>query len=307
MLEFGKAQKTFVKLDELALPYAQHLAEHLKQCPKQITSKSSSFLDACGQFNLGQMTQTKLVDTTVKLGFENVIDAFHVVNGGAIPTRFFVDERSTKRGILLTDELLALAAKAEAVSLPVEVESRWRLVETAWSLKLPTHLIAVHFDSDAESFYVETPERRINVTGCRDALNGYQKSKCFYCFRGITVDAGGAVDVDVDHVFPHGLNQFSEFSSLNLNGVWNLVLACSDCNRGKGGKHMRVASARYLERLHTRNQFFIESHHPLRETLINQTGASEPKRGDFLRQLHAAAVARLLHTWEATDEQPSAF
>ena len=52
--------------------------------------------------------------------------------------------------------------------------------------------------------------------------------------------------------------------------VWNLVLACRTCNRGVNGKFARVADIRYLTCLHTRNSFLIESHHPLRQTLMQQ-------------------------------------
>ena len=78
----------------------------------------------------------------------------------------------------------------------------------------PTNLLAVHFDPQSESFCVDTSNRRINVTGSRDALNGYQKGKCFYCFTDITVDSAGASGVDIDHLFPHGLNQFSQRQSV---------------------------------------------------------------------------------------------
>ena len=85
------------------------------------------------------------------------------------------------------------------------------------------------------------------------------------------------------------------------------MLACEDCNRGAGGKFIRVPTTQLLERLHRRNQFYIESHHPLRETLMNQTGQVEPVRRNFLQQVHKEATARLLHTWEAAHAHPAAF
>jgi len=104
--------------------------------------------------------------------------------------------------------------------------------------------------------------------------------------------------VEVDHFFPVGLAQFSEWASLNLNGVWNLVLACTECNRGPSGKHMRVPDLEILQRLHRRNQFLIESHHPLRETLMNQSGQTENDRRSFLQRMHRNTTQRLLHIWE---------
>jgi 5-methylcytosine-specific restriction endonuclease McrA len=307
LLEFSAAGKSFVTMEELAVPYTRHLTEHLRQTEKQITSKSSKFLDACLQFNQGKLNQTGLVDSAVRLGFNNVIDAFHVVNQGPIPERFFVDDRKSRNGITLTDTLLTLATSNQASNLPIEVEARWRLVETAWSLALPPQLLALQYDAELESLFINIPSARINVTGCRDALNGYQKGRCFYCFGEILIDRRVESDVDVDHFFPITLSQYSEFMGLNLNGVWNLVLSCSACNRGVGGKSARVPTTRLLERLHTRNQFYIESNHPLRETLINQTGTSEPVRRNYLQQVHRDATTRLLHTWESPYEHPSVY
>ena len=307
LLELSASGKTFVTLEELAVPYTLHLTEHLKQAPKQITSKSSKFLDACRKFNQGQSNQTALIDAAVSLGFNNVIDAFHVIHDGPIPQRFFVDDRKSRKGITLTDTLLTLAGTTQAANLPVEAEGRWRLLETAWSLGLPPNLLAVQYDFNLEALFIEVPSARINITGCRSALNGYQKGRCFYCFRDILINQGMESNVDVDHFFPLTLTQFSEFAQMNLNGVWNLVLACEHCNRGVGGKFTQVPSTRYLERLHTRNQFFIESHHPLRETLMNQTGQLEVERHAFLQEVHKEATLRLLGLWESPHEEASIF
>ena len=307
LLEMSSTGKTFVTMEELALPYTRHLTEHLKHSEKQITSKSSRFLEACRKFNQGQSNQTALVDAAVNLGFENVIDAFHIVNNGPIPQRFFVDDRISKKGITLTDSLLTLASTTQASNLAAEVEARWRLVETAWSLALPPQLLAIQYDSALEYMFVEIRSTRIDITGCRAALNGYQKGRCFYCFREIVIDRVAESNVDVDHFFPLILTQFSEFAHLNLNGVWNLVLACEDCNRGVGGKFTQLPCTRYLERLHARNQFYIESHHPLRETLMNQTGQQEAQRRDFLRLVDYKAYVRLLRRWESPYEQGPIF
>ena len=78
----------------------------------------------------------------MRRGFTNVIDAFHVVGPGVIPVRFFVDERrSSTPGVRLTEALVELAAKGTSQAL-AEIEARWRLVETAWSLDISRSLIA---------------------------------------------------------------------------------------------------------------------------------------------------------------------
>ena len=93
LLEIATREQTFVRLDELAVPFARHISDHLKIAGKQATSSSSRFLDAVRQFNSGHLDQDKLVMTTVSIGFNNVIDAFHVVNRESISVRFFRDER----------------------------------------------------------------------------------------------------------------------------------------------------------------------------------------------------------------------
>lgn len=86
-----------VSLEELAAPFSRHLCEHLKLVDKQTTSRSSRFLDACRAFNRGELPEDAPIGTTARLGFVNVLDAFHVVGSGPVPARFFEDERGGNR------------------------------------------------------------------------------------------------------------------------------------------------------------------------------------------------------------------
>jgi hypothetical protein len=300
-------QQTFVTLEDLAPAFARAVTDHLKANDRQGTSGSSRFLTVCRDFNAGKLTESELHTHTVKLGFVNVIDAFHVVNQGEVEKRFFVDERKTRGGITLTDDLLRLAELFQYRNLGSEVEARWKLVETAWALNLSPALLSVKFDPVAELLFVDDAKRRIAVTSCRDALNGYQKGKCFYCFSDISVLAGDAELSDVDHFFPRAILGGVPGLTINLDGIWNLVLACRGCNRGAAGKFARVPQVRFLERLHRRNSYLIDSHHPLRETLMNQTGATEADRRRFLQQVDRVAISALIHRWAPGDELTSAF
>ena len=62
-----------------------------------------------------------------------------------------------------------------------------------------------------------------------------------------------------------------------------------------------------LERLHQRNEYLIESHHPLRETLIRQTGVTTPERTRFLQGAWSAAKAVLVHEWKPLAQGVGAF
>ena len=239
--------------------------------------------------------KNKLIDETVRRAFTYVIDAFHVIGQSAIEKPFFIDERSVHNGIRITDEFSALMTQIKSENLDMEVESRWNLVETAWGLGVASNLIEIKHDPHEGMLYTfDKGHRRKSVTGARGALNGYQKGKCFYCRCDIDITTGR--ETEVDHFFPHALSQDRSFQS--IDGIWNLVLACVACNSGSGGKAARIPTIRLLERLEIRNNFLISSHHPLRETLINQTGATASKRRQFLNDYHRRSLACLFHSWE---------
>lgn len=307
LLDLAQQGTEVVTLDQLAEPFSRNICKHLELADKQATSKSSRFLDACRKFNSGAIEQEELLDATCKLGFNNVIDAFHIVQNGEVGVRFFTDERKgSEKGIRLTQDLFLLTEQFQYRNLPTEVEARWRLVETAWELKLPRHVLTVGYDVDSELLVVNDRllERKA-ITGCREALNGYQKGKCFYCFSDISVVPASNDLADVDHFFPHTLKPHG-LSDL-IDGVWNLVLACQDCNRGSNGKFAQLPELRFLERLHNRNNFFIESHHPLRETLIHQTGANELARRQFLQAAYRTSKELLIRNWKPEYEYEPAF
>ena len=142
LLELAARQQTFVPLPELAVPYAASLCEHLQVEDRQSTSAQSQFLDACRSRNRGDLEAAQLAEATVRLGFANVIDAFHVSRGGQpTQTRLFADERPSRPGITLTGHLLELANGQQAKVLPLEVDARWNLVQMSWGLRLGVTLV----------------------------------------------------------------------------------------------------------------------------------------------------------------------
>jgi len=306
LLELQPSSGELLKLGELAPVFSRHLTEHLKLSDKQGTSSSSKFLEGCRSFNHGSLSQAQLTDLTIQYGFNNVIDAFHVVGQGEIDNRFYIDERKPNKGIRITDEFSQLLEREQSNNLAVEVDARWRLVETAWELSLPRTMIAIDYDSETELLFTKDHSRRRKaVTGSRGALNGYQKGKCFYCFSDIQIEGSSLIEPpEVDHFFPHMLKN-SGFGAI-IDGIWNLVLSCQECNRGSGGKFASIPTIKLLERLHSRNEFLISSHHPLRETLIKQTGASTYNRIKFLNEFHNRAwLSYPAPLWEAEDKYES--
>lgn len=302
LLEIGKNTSDIVSLSELAEPFSRHVCEHLKINDKQATSSSSQFLDICRAYNLGEIDKAKLIDSTVRLGFVNVIDAFHNVNNAEISERFFTDTRGSGGGIKLSDNIFKLYESSSISDLPQEVEARWRLVESAWSMNISRNLITVQNDKDTNVLFANNNNRRTNITSSRDALNGYQKGKCFYCNGDISVIELLDISADVDHFFPHILKEHN--IATPIDGVWNLVLACRDCNRGENGKFSKIPKIEFLDKLSTRNNYLITSHHPLRETLIAQTGNTEQQRHNFLQTSYKDAKETLIHAWAPISKGP---
>src|SRR5258708_24580786 len=299
LLDLSLAGKSFLSLDELAVPFAANIIEHLKIGNKQITSANSKFIQHLQSFVNDHISYDDLIAATVRYGFVNVIDAFHVVNRDDIPIRFFTDDRNAAtKGITLTDHLLQLSTAFQVENLPGELEARWRLVETAWALRISHNLLVVSHDN-ANNFLVvmDTSNRRIAVTSSRDALNGYQKGKCFYCGRDISVVAGSRDLAQVDHFLPHRLINLAPGQFRSIDGIWNLVLACSKCNGSGEKSSLLPAFKHYFERWCRRNEFYIESRHPLHETLEAQTGSTPDKRRNFLLEQYRAARGFLIHEW----------
>lgn len=308
LFDFHSSGKTQITLEELAVPYAAYLCGHLKEHPKQGTSEHSTFLNKLRAFNQGEIEQDEMISHTVRYGFVNVLDAFHNVHGKEIGVRFFIDERNKKNTIQLTDDFMLLGEQQQFANLAQETESRWRLVESAWENNLPRNLMLVEYEEGSSLFMGVNAIRRTAVTSARPALNGYQKGRCFYCFCEISVVLGSEEIAEVDHFFPHKLKQCD--SRKPIDGIANLVLACQECNRGENGKFDRLPFIELLERLFNRNEYLITSHHPLRETLISQTGNTTEKRQTYLQEayncstLHVGAGGR---KWQPIQQGVATF
>jgi hypothetical protein len=297
LLELVNKETTKISLTELSQPFSKNIIEHLKENDKQGNSKSSSFLNVCRSHIKKEISDAELWSMTEKLGFVNVVDAFQNINGGQIPDVFYEKNyTSGNKEIIIKDSLLKLKESFHFQNFNQEVEARWNLVETAWNLNLNPKLLEVKYDEDKSLFFLENDfMRRTDITSVRDSLNGYQKGKCFYSFQDISVVCGSPQLCEVDHFLPHlNIAIHNDFGA-NINGVWNLVLAEKEVNRNKSS---RIPEKRFLQRLFNRNEFYIESKHPLAETIVNQTGKTKQKRIDFLNEQYQLALDYSIITWK---------
>lgn len=306
IIELLESGRTVLSLEELADPFSRNIIGHLKKSDKQGNSSSSKFLNACRGFINGKISHDQLLQATVKLGFVNVVDAFQNINGGTIHDPFY--EKNYLEGrkeIVLTDSIFLLKETAQFLNLDQEVDARWNLVETAWNLQINPNLLEVKHDVLKQELYLDHGAmRRIDITSVRDSLSGYQKGKCFYSFQDIFVNKGNPNICAVDHFLPHLNKKAHTAYEANINGVWNLVLTDPKVN---GSKSARVPHRRYLQRLFNRNEFYIESKHPLAETIINQTGKTKEKRRIFLQTQYNLALSYSIHEWSPEIELPGNF
>ena len=170
------------------------------------------------------------------------------------------------------------------------------MFETAWNLNLNPKLLEIKYDEDKSFFFLENDiMRRTDITSVRDSLNGYQKGKYFYSFQYISVISGSLNLREVDHFLPHLNKWVHNHFGAYINSVWNLVLADKDFNINKSA---RILDKNFLHRLFNRNEFYIQSKHPLAETIINQTGKTKQKRIDFLNKQYQLAVNSAIITWK---------
>ncbi|WP_020581215.1 HNH endonuclease domain-containing protein [Endozoicomonas elysicola] len=200
----------------------------------------------------------------------------------------------------MTSDFLHLTESDSFSSFKPETDARWKLVESAWQMGISRNLLRVEHDSETKGLFTRISDRRVNITSSRDSLNGYQKGRCFYCFDRISIKPGDAELADVDHFIPWSVKD----TVPSINGIWNLVLACQDCNRWQ--KSAQLPHLDFLYRLHARNEYFINSHLPIRETLIHQTGASEAKRRAFLQDSYNLARSKILHIWKKPEPRGTA-
>ena len=306
LLGLIEQEKTKISLDELAIPFSNSIVEHLKKSDKQGNAGSSKFLEGCRSYINEKITKEDLYSLTEKYGFVNVVDAFQNVNGGTIPNAFYEKNYSQgKKEIVVTDNLLKIKELFQYRNLEQEVEARWNLVETAWNLQINPNLLEVKYDESKSLFFIESNlMRRIDITSVRDSLNGYQKGKCFYSYQDISINKNDINICEVDHFLPHVNKLAHSQTGANINGVWNLVLADSSINLHKKA---RIPEKRFLHRLFNRNEFYIESKHPLSETIINQTGLTKEIRRRFLEAQYNLALTHSIQQWKPEIELIGTF
>ncbi len=241
----------------------------------------------------------------MKLGFQYVLDRFHQLDGEQLKPFYQMEGSGSGRSLVLSDAMLELATDESARNLRAEADARWLLVESAWQAGISRSTLAVEYDPVSQRLFGPARLRRPNgITGVREAISGYQKGHCFYCFESILIAPDHPRQAEVDHFLPYALGKAGE-AFRDINGVWNLVLSCWNCNRDKSA---RIPAAGYLARLSKRNEFYVASHHPLSGTIIAQTGTTAGQRDEFLNgKWQSAASLRPSTRWTVDQHGEAQF
>jgi len=134
-------------------------------------------------------------------------------------------------------------------------------------------LLDVQMDVATENLIVSRDlDTRKSIDNAKWAFSGYQDGKCFYCNVELDTLELVTTKTHVDHVIPYSLGKLME---TDVDHVWNLVNACSECNLSKSNKMPEYG---VVERVYQRNEYYIHSNHPLKDAIIRATGSNPAKR-----------------------------
>jgi hypothetical protein len=212
--------------------------------------------------------------------YNNVFDAFHNVGGGSIKKEHILFEHVPKeKKLVLTNNINAIIEQPLLVNtLLKENESRWMVVEEAWKNSLSPNLLV--YDHNQREFISVTTKERTNLRSAVSILLPYQHGCCFYCNKKINPMATSEADdfPDVDHFLAHSYFKDIDLIHINPDGIWNLVIACKECNRGTGGKFERIPAEEFHLKIIKRNVLFTEEHrHSLKNSILLSLGVSNHK------------------------------
>ena len=268
--------KNFITYEEIRDEFLYSLLEHYQKNPNQYQAGENSLTKAFDKYILDE-NWNELLKTAERNIYNNVFDAFHNVGGGSIKKEHILFEHlANEKKLVLTDNLNAILEKKDLIdALKNENESRWMVVEEAWKNKLSPNLLV--FDQSSGEFISVSSTERTNLRSAVSVLLPYQHGRCFYCGKIINTNAYAEDHnfPDVDHFIAHSYFKRSELGHINPDGIWNLVIACKECNRGGGGKFERLPDLIYQKEIINRNVLFTEEHrHSLKNSILLSLNAN---------------------------------
>lgn len=282
LLKIGPRQ--VIHQDQIFEPFLDALIPHVKSNPKQFSTSDSTpseFMKACREYAEGiEPSKDKVLNLGAKIIPKNVFEAFQNIGGGRLSNENLLYEFDKKtKTFSLRPALLKILSDREIVTaISTENQGRWRVVEEAWKVGISPGLIS--FRKEDEKLYLESNNLRVPLRSAVDHLMPYQGGRCFYCNKKLnrftTKDQHDFPDVDHFYSLEFLSQIFSNLVKANPNGIWNLVLACMECNRGENGKFGAIATNDYLEKIIQRNKYYSEEHkHAFRYAVLQSLGVEK--------------------------------
>ncbi|MDQ1255003.1 MAG: hypothetical protein QG646_4282 [Euryarchaeota archaeon] len=277
LLKYSAENNDRVSLDDLTQDFFDLYAERLKAGKPQqgIMGRKTVVEREIDAINLADKSVEKSLETIKKVSLNDmVLQRFNVLYNRQIPEPFYTTSDDSEY-LILNNNLLSIFSDSEYDMLTSELSSRWDLLEHAFEMMNNIEAL----DVDEYSNHIIKKEKRTNLTKLIPVLNGYQMGKCFYCGEDL-------YDIAVDHLIP--------YQAIMHNKIWNLVLAHRFCNEQKSDN---LPPLSYVEDLIIRNEYFIESAHPLKNTLINELGVTKKERIKKIQNEYQYAKNKIGRVW----------
>jgi 5-methylcytosine-specific restriction endonuclease McrA len=293
-----------IKYDDLRDDFVKELVNHYRHNKHQFVRGTTKLTDSIDLYLKGDQSETEwnsLLQVAENNIYNNVFDAFQNVGSGTIGDAYTLFEHDKKnRRIVLTDNTNLILENTEFIQdISAENQSRWNIVEEAWRSGLTPNLLV--YDKDENTFYSESKQHeRIGLRSAVDVLMPYQKGRCFYCNTSLDRYSDSQNDSfpDVDHFLPFAMMNQHKSITVNPNGVWNLVITCKQCNRGKDGKFDSIPDSQYFSKLLARNLLFVEEHkHSLRNSILLSLNAVD-KQSVKSTMLGIYNVFKMIRGWK---------
>lgn len=281
LLAHASRGETEVALPDLAATYAMALVEHTALAPQaseRTTLGDADFLTAAADESeesrgLGRPTD-RLLEAAVRSMPAMVMQKFHNLPSKTQVAHRFYDLAGSRRSriVRLTPDLIHIAQSEQAAGLRAELEARWNIVETSFTIGVGRSLIREGLAVDWTALTLTDKRRRRPVTGVKEATIGFQHGRCLICnFAMVPAD-----ETAIDHVFPYSLmNRFggaAGWHGPDLDALWNLAPVHASCNSAKGA---RLPCSTEISRLARRNEAIMPSQYPMSRTLrlsLNEPG-----------------------------------
>jgi hypothetical protein len=276
LLQYSQANREKVSLDDLAGDFFDLYNVRMKNGKPQgaTLGRRTVVEQEVLASNNGRPSSNTIEVIKKRSLLEMVLQKFHNLNNTSREVKFYnVSEDNSY--LHLEKNLLDLAIIDNFHFLESEIGSRWDLLEHAFE---NIHHVE-SLDVDEYLKRIVKKEKRIDLTGLIETLEGYQNGRCFYCGEPL-------FDIHVDHVLP--------YSALRHNDIWNLVLAHSFCNEQKSDN---IPPLHFVEKLIQRNEYFIASSHPLKNTIIEQLGTTVIDRSKQILKDYRYVRGAIVRIW----------